>query len=135
MPFVYIFSSFQLVSDSGDNAGGRPNIYNVWSFKPDSGMATDQATWFTKPERDVVVATFLLDEAEAAATTDNEKFLHKFLFGPGEGSIEPTFPCPAGGRLAYEVASAVKNQGVGGAMNVGGHSGLGIEIIGLESEW
>jgi hypothetical protein len=125
-------SSFQLVSDSGDNASGRPNIYNVWSL---DGEATKNTTWFTKPPRDVVLATFLLDESKRANTTSNEKFLNTFLFGPGEGSSDGTFACPSGGSLAYEVASAVRNLGVGGGMNIGGHSGLGIEIVGLESEW
>ncbi|KAI5854976.1 hypothetical protein BZA05DRAFT_393158 [Tricharina praecox] len=128
---------FQLVSDAGDNTAGSPNIYNVWSFVPGSGEATESSTWSNKPARDQVVATFILNEADLAATTTNEKFLHKFVYGPGEGStrVEEPFPCPAGGKIAYEVAGAIKAPSDGGPMNIGGQSGLGIEIIGLASKW
>jgi len=127
----------QLVSDAGDNTAGSPNVYNVWSLVPGTGEATEKSTWFDKPARGQVLATFILDDSDLAATTVNAKSLHKFVFGPGEGSKrrnEP-FPCPAGGKIAYEVASAVKAPSDGGPMSIGGQSGLGIEIIGLKSKW
>jgi len=128
---------FQFVSDAGDNTTGVPNIYNIWSFVPGSGEATKTSTWWNKPARDQVVATVTLDDSDPAARTANEKLLHKFIYGPGEGSksANTPFPCPAGGKIGYEVAAAVKAPSIGGGMNIGGQSGLGIEIIGLKSKW
>jgi len=87
--------------------------------------------------RDQVVATVTLDDSDPATRTTNEKLLHKFIYGPGESSkrANTLFPCPAGGKIRYEVAAAVKAQSIGGGMNISGQSGLWIEIIGLKSKW
>jgi len=128
---------FQFVSNAGDNTTDVPNIYNIWSFVPGSGEATKTSTWWNKPARDQVVATVTLDDSNLAARTANEKLLHKFIYGQGEGSksANTPFPCPAGGKIRYEVAAAVKAPSIGRGMNIGGQSGLGIEIIGLMSKW
>jgi len=116
---------------------GVPNIYNIWSFVPGSGEATENSVWWSKPVRDQVVVTVTLDDSDSAARTTNEKLWHKFIYGPGEGSkrANAPFPCPASVKIGYEVAAAVKAPSIGGGMNIGGQSGLGIEIIGLKSKW
>jgi hypothetical protein len=48
-----------------------------------------------------VAATFLLDESKRTVTTSNQKSLHTFLWGPGEGAVEGTFDCPKGGKFGY----------------------------------
>ena len=128
---------FQFVSDAGDNMTGVPNIYNIWSFVPGSGEATKTSTWWNKPASDQVVVTVTLDDSDPVARTANEKLLHKFIYGPGEGSKSAItlFPCPAGGKIGYEVAVAVKPPSIGGGMNIGVQSGRWIEIIGLKSKW
>lgn len=133
---------FQFVSDEGDNVPGAPdspNIYNVWSLVPQSGVIGEGSTWWNKPSRDLVVATFTANQLREGVetTTSNDKYLHTFLFGPGYKTPMngKTFPCPAGGKLAYEVAAAIKSPVENGGINIGGHNSLGIEIIGLKSEW
>jgi len=128
---------FQFVSNTGDNTTGVPNIYNIWSFVPGSGEVTKNSTWWNKRARDQVVATVTLDNSDPAARTANEKLLYKFIYGPGEGSksANTPFPCAAGGKIGYEVVAAVKAPSIGGGMNIGRQSGLGIEIIGLKSKW
>ena len=123
---------FQLVSDAGDNVGGKPDIYNVFALKPHvGGISPNATTWFNRPERGVALATFTLDYRRIVESTANGKSLHGFLFGPGGAASAETlgkpFACPpVAGQIAYEVAGAVRNKGAGGAMNIGGHSGLGI---------
>jgi hypothetical protein len=131
---------FQLISDAGDNTAGRPDVYNIFAFKEGTGEATVNSTWFDKPERDFVIATFTLEWGKIVAKTENEKFLHGFLFGPGGNSTAVTlgesFRCPEGGKVAFEVASAIRNEGFGGGMDIGGNSGLGIgEFFAYSSGW
>ncbi|KAI5820114.1 hypothetical protein BZA77DRAFT_384858 [Pyronema omphalodes] len=125
---------FQFVSDDGDRLDDVSNVYNIWTFKKWEPMPTTMTTYWNKPQRDQVVATFTTTLKEnAAKRTTNAKYVHKFLFGPGGDS--GSFPCPMGGKVAWEVASAVKTDASGRIMNIGGASGLGIEIIGVPAGW
>jgi hypothetical protein len=129
---------FQFVTDGGDLVP-LPMVHMVWSLVNRTGDLTLDTTFYSKPTRDQVVALFVADEALARNhSTSNEKYLHQFVFGPGEGTPKghgnATFPCPPGGKVGYEVAS-IKALNVGGVINAGGNNGLGIEIIGVKSAW
>ena len=131
------FVTGELVSDAGDNVGGKPDLYNVFILRLHTGtgvggISPNATTWFNRPQRDVAVAAFTLDHRRIVETTANEKSLHGFLFGPGGAASAETlgepFACPpVAEQIAYEVAGAVR-KGAGGAMNIGGHSGLGISL-------
>ncbi|KAA8895690.1 hypothetical protein FN846DRAFT_995892 [Sphaerosporella brunnea] len=75
-----------------------------------------------------------LERAVAAALAGPPQ-KRNIVCGARRGQQRRTFKCPPAGRVAFEVASAVKAECSGGGMNIGGQSGLGIEILGVESEW
>jgi hypothetical protein len=134
---------FQFVSDEGDDVRGAPlwpNVFNVWQLKPLTGVVGVDTTYFNKPTRDMVVATFSANQDRAGDSkvvkTEGGKYLHEFVYGPAQGTLSKntTFPCPEGGRVAYEIAGAIKADGEN-PFNIGGHDGLGIEIIGLKSAY
>ncbi|KAA8895680.1 hypothetical protein FN846DRAFT_968523 [Sphaerosporella brunnea] len=129
---------FQFVTDGGDLVPA-PMLHMVWALVNGTGNLGLDTTYDSKPSRDKVVAMFAADEALARKhATANEKWMHQFVFGPGEGTPKrygnATFPCPPGGKVGYEVAS-IKALPVGGVINAGGNNGLGIEIIGVKSGW
>jgi hypothetical protein len=137
---------FQFVTDGERDGGDLSTIpagyFNVWQLERQTGVVGEESTFFNKPARDTVLATFTTDPNRESYTTRNGKHIHGFVFGPGEVSTgvdeSPTFPCPPPGRIAFEVASAIKTSGKltrGNFININGHAGLGIEILGLRSEF
>jgi len=128
-------------SDGGDLVQTAVRIYNVWTLQEHGGVVGEDSTFNNKPARKEVVAAFVTTFKDESYITENGKHVHAFVFGPGEKSASPqpaaTFPCPKGGKVSYEVASAMKTSGklAGNAININGHSGLGIEIIGAKSAW
>ncbi|KAF8248810.1 hypothetical protein K440DRAFT_678476 [Wilcoxina mikolae CBS 423.85] len=139
---------FQFITDGFLDGGDASNIpasyFNVWSLKGLEPVG-ERSTWYNKPARDTVLATFTTDPKRESYKTRNGKHVHGFVFGPGEKSSGidvrgPTFPCPSGGVRAYEVASAIKTNGRsnipgGDFININGNAGLGIEILGLRSSF
>ena len=72
------FVTGELVSDAGDNVGGKPDLYNVFVLRLHTGTGVggtspNATTWFNRPQRDVAVATFTLDHRRIVETTANEK--------------------------------------------------------------
>ncbi|KAI5854969.1 hypothetical protein BZA05DRAFT_393108 [Tricharina praecox] len=128
-------------SDGGDLVEAAVRIYNVWALQEHSGVVGEDSTYNNKPARTEVVAAFTTTFKDESYITENGKHVHSFVYGPGEKSLSSqpaaTFPCPKGGKVAYEVASAMKTSGKndGNNININGHSGLGIEIIGVKSAW
>ncbi|CCX13018.1 Protein of unknown function [Pyronema omphalodes CBS 100304] len=128
---------FHFISDAGDaSSEGLPSAYSVWSLEAGFDTPVKKSTATNRPKRDEVIAIF--DRVNATRSA-NQKFMHKFIYGPGwyfgaQKNDTSTFPCPSGGELSYEVALVAKTHKLS-LWNVGGNEGLGIEIIGLKSNW
>jgi hypothetical protein len=129
---------FHFIHDEGDH---KPNdIYEVFELENQGANATDKTNWATKPARTRVIATFDT-RSETQIRYSTAKFSAPFLTGPGftpnillEGNR--TFPCPSGGKVVFEIASQNRHtRGEDGGLNVGGNSGLGIEILGSPTPW
>jgi hypothetical protein len=135
---------FQFISDPAiDVVKFMPaGAFNVWKLGQPKVAWDQKITWDNKPQREVVLATFLTDK-ELVNDSMNGKWQHKFYYGPGyrtqRYSRVNTFDCPKAGKIAYEVASGIKMTGeeIEGSKIIvrGERAGLGIEIIGLKSQW
>jgi hypothetical protein len=104
---------------------------DVFSLQPPTGgqglktFLTSDPKKFQKPERQAMVARFIVGGNDDAVLVKNGKVIN---MNTGSGGVLE-FKCPEGGVLAFEVVAVGK-----GMVKVEGNGGLGIEILGGE-EW
>lgn len=105
--------------------------FTVWQLEGDGSDVTDETNWDTKPERTTEIGTFAVGDKMEPDLPNGVKFDATFEGG------NPVFPCPGPGIFAYETSGHdTEPRGMTDLMlNLAGGDGLGLEIIGSDSEY